>query len=38
MEEIPISPSVLTHIQIQESKHKLLFIKLAPVSTGRPLW
>ena len=38
IEEIPFSPAVLTHLQIQESKHKLLFIKFAPVSTIRPFW
>ena len=28
----------LTHIHIQESKHKLLFIKFAPCSTLIPRW
>ena len=38
MEEIPVDPSGLTHLKIQESKHKLFFVKLTPVSTLRPRW
>ena len=32
------APDGLTHLQIQESKHKLFFIKFTPVSTLRPRW
>ena len=38
IEEILFAPYGLTYMQIQESKHKLLFIKFAPVSTLRPIW
>ena len=36
MEEFPFSPDGLNHLQIQESKHKLLFIKFTLVSTLIP--
>ena len=38
MEEIPVAPSGLTHLQIHEYKHKLLLIKLNLASTIRPRW
>ena len=38
IEEILFSPARLAHLHIQESKHKLLFIKFIPVSTLRPCW
>ena len=36
-EEIIFAPAGLTHLQIQESKHKLFFIEFTLVSTLRPL-
>ena len=36
IEEIPIAPDGLTHLQIQDSKHKLFFIKFTLVSKLRP--
>ena len=33
IEYIHVDPAGLTHLQIQESKHKLFFIKFFPVST-----
>ena len=38
IEETPFDPTGLTHLHIQESKHKLLFIKFTPVSTLRRRW
>ena len=37
-EKIPVALAGLTHLKIQEYKHKLLFIKFAPVRTLRPRW